>query len=346
LPSFSQPNYNITRLQRSSGILDFDSLLDVNRTADISNTPFLVNTDTYPSIYNSQLDSSERAFAPAFIDRAIDIDSTYNLTCFGDNSRLYSNAKEFDGSEALNLTKEFCNDVISHKEEGNNLPPTVRTALWTKNFTRGYPLTNVNTSVHLGFAATSDPALYIQSRSIESLFEGNSTNAKVNHCGLLFEGIINRVSETDKRLSPPSIRKAQAWLTCQQCGSDSTKRKGGFIKLNDRIYGIHTVPENRPGPVPWPADYASLGELKCADYNATSYWRVAFSNKTDQATSQTLIPAPIPMTDTDRLSKLCTCWYSEHPFTADMFCKDPAGTCEELATNDMRAAAYWKRFIC
>jgi hypothetical protein len=203
LPSFSQPNYNITRLQRSSGILDFDSLLDVNRTADISNTPFLVNTDTYPSIYNSQLDFSERAFAPAFSDLAIDIDSTYNLTCFGDNSSLYSNVKEFDGNEALDLAEKFCNDVISHKEEGNNLPPTVRTALWTKNFTRDYPLTNVNTSVHLGFAATSDPALYIQSRSIESLFEGNVADAKFNHCGLLFEGIINRVSETDKRLSPP-----------------------------------------------------------------------------------------------------------------------------------------------
>jgi hypothetical protein len=125
-----------------------------------------------------------------------------------------------------------------------------------------------------------------------------------------------------------------------------TKRKGGFIKLNDRIYGIYTVPENRKTPVPWPTDYASLGELKCTDYNATSYWRVAFSNETHQAATQTLVPAPIVMTDTDQLSKLCTCWYSEHPFTADMFCKHPASTCEDLATNDMRVAAHWKGFIC
>jgi hypothetical protein len=72
-------------------------------------------------------------------------------------------------------------------------------------------------------------------------------------------------------------------LTSKKCDTDSTKRKGGSLKLNDIIYGVHTIPDNRGSSGPWITDYASLGELECADYNVTSYWRVASSNEKSRA---------------------------------------------------------------
>jgi hypothetical protein len=135
-------------------------------------------------------------------------------------------------------------------------------------------------------------------------------------------------------------------LTYKKCDTDSTKRKGGSLKLNDIIYGVHTIPDSRESSGPWITDYASLGEVECADYNVTSYWRVASFNEKSQAESHSLFAPPIAITDVDRLGKLCTCWYSEHPFTADMFCKDLAGLCEDLARNDKRVAAGWKEFVC
>jgi hypothetical protein len=135
-------------------------------------------------------------------------------------------------------------------------------------------------------------------------------------------------------------------LTYKKCDTDSTKRKGGSLKLNGIIYGVHTIPDSRESSGPWITDYASLGEVECADYNVTSYWRVASFNEKSQAESHSLFAPPIAITDVDRLGKLCTCWYSEHPFTADMFCKDLAGLCEDLARNDKRVAAGWKEFVC
>ncbi|RYN53182.1 hypothetical protein AA0118_g9748 [Alternaria tenuissima] len=321
-PTFSQTYYNATRLQSSTGTFDPNNILDINWKADISHTPFLKNIDTYPSTYSSELARWESEFTPAFQDSLVNIDATYNHTCFGDTTSSHPEANYFDGYEALDFARTFCEDIVAHREEGNDLPSTVRAALWTKNFTRQYTLKKTNPGMHLGFAVTGDPASYIESRNADWLFEGPDISANVDHCVLTYKDIISH------------------------CDTDSTKRKGGSLKLNDIIYGVHTIPSNRESSDPWITDYSSLGELECADYNITSYWRVASFNEKLRAESHSLLAPPIAITDADRLSKLCTCWYSEHPLTADMFCKDPAGSCEELARNDKRVAAGWKEFVC
>jgi hypothetical protein len=55
---------------------------------------------------------------------------------------------------------------------------------------------------------------------------------------------------------------------------------------------------------------------------------------------------PVSITDKDKLEKLCSCWYSAYPFTADLFCKGSASKCEDLATKDDRKAAVWDDFVC
>ncbi|KAH8622161.1 hypothetical protein IG631_23267 [Alternaria alternata] len=326
-PPFSQTYYNATRLQNSTETFDPNNILDIYRKADISHTPFLKNIDTYPSTYSSELARWESKFTLASQDLLINIDATYDRNCFGDTTNSHPEANYFDGYEALDFARTFCEDIVARREEGNDLPSTVRAALWTKNFTRQYTLTKINPGMHLGFAVTGDPASYIESRSADWLFEGPEISANVDHCVLTYKDIISHV---------------RTLLTFKKCDTDSTKRKGGSIKLNDIIYGVHTIPDDRGSSGPWITDYASLGELECADYNITSYWRIASFNEKSRVKSHSLLAPPIAITDADRLSKLCTCWYSEHPFTADMFCKDPAGSCEDLARNDKRVAAVRK----
>lgn len=194
-PTFSQTYYNATRLQSSTGTFDPNNILDIDRKADISHTPFLKDIDTYPSTYSSELARWESEFTPAFQDSLIDIDATYDRTCFGDTTSSHPEANYFDGYEALDFARTFCEDIVAHREEGNDPPSTVRAALWTRNFTRQYTLTKANPDMHLGFAVTGDPASYIESRSTDWLFEGPDISANVDHCVLTYKDIISHVSE-------------------------------------------------------------------------------------------------------------------------------------------------------
>ncbi|RYN79512.1 hypothetical protein AA0117_g3493 [Alternaria alternata] len=194
-PTSSQTYYNATRLQSSTGTFDPNNILDSNRKADISHTPFLKNIGTYPSTYSSELARWESEFTPAFQDLLINIDATYDRTCFSDTTSSHPEANYFDGYEALDFAKTFCEDIVAHREEGNGLPSTVRAALWTKNFTRQYTLKKTNPGMHLGFAVTGDPASYIESRSADWLFEGPDISANVDHCVLTYKDVISHVSE-------------------------------------------------------------------------------------------------------------------------------------------------------
>lgn len=91
---------------------------------------------------------------------------------------------------------------------------------------------------------------------------------------------------------------------------------------------MFATPENRRASL----DKAiPLQTLNCAEYNATSYWRTA---------------DVVPSMQDPRLSKLCTCWYDEHTFVAEMFCKSAAGSCAALPAEQEKVWARDKGFNC
>ncbi|KAI4636788.1 hypothetical protein J4E93_010913 [Alternaria ventricosa] len=125
------------------------------------------------------------------------------------------------------------------------------------------------------------------------------------------------------------------------CDTDPTKRRGGVLKLNDRLYGVYVTPDEREDKLPWLTDYTALGDLKCANYNDTSNWHIKTSI---EGTSKT--ESPVDITDREKLGDICSCWYSAFPFTFDLFCKGSASKCEDLAKDDKRKAALWDDFAC
>jgi hypothetical protein len=145
-----------------------------------------------------------------------------------------------------------------------------------------------------------------------------------------------------------NLMKAEKQQTANptQCDTDMNNRKGGFIKLNDRIFAVHTTPRARADHRAVLSDYASLGEFKCAEYNATNYWRIASYPEAQSYKTSTLMPAPFKITETSKSSRLCSCWYTEHPFTAELFCKPSTGACADMTELRHEQAAVLKEYVC
>jgi hypothetical protein len=332
LHSFYQPNYKTSLLQPEQEVFDVGNELHADQKADITNSPFLV---TAPSnSVNNNENALIGASVAAWSGQLLNIDTSYNRTCFGQDPTQHPNAKDSNGDEAVELSRKFCGDIIYSWKDTTPIPPSVRDNALFQNTSREYTLKNVNEGTHLGFFAVADPASFIQARSAKQFFEGINDDSRVEHCVLTYKDIIRYVScRSDKPCN----------LTADylQCDTDVNKRRGGVLKLNDRLYGVYTTPDDRGSHLPWLTDYTSLDDLQCTDYNATSYWRIATSA---EHPADGIIPVAI--TDTDNLSKLCSCWYSAFPFTADLFCKGAAANCEDLAREDKRKAAFWDNFIC
>ncbi|KAI4933246.1 hypothetical protein J4E85_003651 [Alternaria conjuncta] len=310
----SQPNYNVSRLQPDKSI-HIENLLRADQKADITRMPYVKNMPDSPGTQKNL--QSIKAFGEAYKDQLVNMDANRDLTCFGKDSDNHPYAKDFDGNKAVEFAGQFCEDIIKTWDVATPVPPAVRDTSDFRNASRVYSLEGTNPESHLGFFAVADPALYIQPRNIRQFFEGATDEAKIDHCRLTYKDII------------------------RNCDTDATKRRGGVLKLNDRLYGVYTTPDDREGNLPWLTDYVPLGDLKCSDYNHTSYWRIATSI---EGTSDT--KAPVDITETERLRKICSCWYSAFPFTSDLFCKRSAPQCGDLETDDKRKAAVWDKFAC
>ncbi|KAI4906568.1 hypothetical protein J4E90_010462 [Alternaria incomplexa] len=311
----SQPNYDPSLLQPDRAEFDIGTELDEERKADILSAPY------YRELPDESVRGREASWIGTFVDahkdQLLNTDATKDRTCFGEGHAQYPNAKEFDGEEAVGFAQQFCEDIINSWDPATPIPPSVRDTADFRNASRAYKLTKTNADSHVGFFAVADPALFIQARPTWYFFEGATNDTKVDHCRLTYKDII------------------------RNCDTDATKRRGGVLKLNDRLYGVYVTPDEREDKLPWLTDYTALGDLKCANYNDTSNWHIKTSI---EGTSKT--ESPVDITERDKLSNICSCWYSAFPFTFDLFCKGSASKCEDLAADDKRKAALWDDFAC
>ncbi|KAH6857551.1 hypothetical protein B0T12DRAFT_139472 [Alternaria alternata] len=191
IPLLFQPNYQASRLQPDRNVFDVEASLDPDRRADITRVPYV------RSVPENSASTKEEVWAHAFSEatngQLLNIDTTYNRTCFGQNSNLHPYAKDFNGNEAVDLATTFCEDIIKDWDYATPIPPTVRDTSHFRNASREYPLTQVSAQAHLGFFAVADPATFIQPRSAKQFFEGGTDEAKVEHCKLTYKDIIKGV---------------------------------------------------------------------------------------------------------------------------------------------------------
>jgi hypothetical protein len=134
-----------------------------------------------------------QASSEATKDRLLNIDTTYNRTCFGQGPNQHPYAKDFNGNEAVDLATTFCEEVIEDWDDATPIPPTVLDTSRFRNSSREYSLTQISAQAHLGFFAVADPATFIQPRSAKQFFEGGTDEAKVEHCKLTYKDIIKGV---------------------------------------------------------------------------------------------------------------------------------------------------------
>ncbi|CAN9315272.1 unnamed protein product [Alternaria alternata] len=218
MPLLFQPNYQASRLQPDRNVFDAETSLDPDRKADITRVPYIRNVPVDSA--NAEEALWAQTFSEATKDRLLNIDTTYNRTCFGQDANQHPYAKDFNGNEAVHLATMFCEEVIKDWDDATPIPPTVRDTTRFRNASRAYPLTQVSAQAHLGFFAVADPATFIQPRSAKQFFEGGTDDAKVEHCKLTYKDII------------------------KGCDTDVQKRRGGVLKLNDRLYGVYTTPDD------------------------------------------------------------------------------------------------------
>ena len=191
MPLLFQPNYQASRLQPDRNVFDADTSLDPDRKADITRVPYVRTVPVNSA--NAKVAVWAQAFSEATKDRLLNIDTTYNRTCFGQDPNQHPYAKDFNGNEAVDLATTFCEEVIKDWDDATPIPPTVRDTSRFENASREYPLTQVSAQAHLGFFAVADPATFIQTRSAKQFFEGATDEAKVEHCKLTYKDIIKGV---------------------------------------------------------------------------------------------------------------------------------------------------------
>lgn len=130
----SQPNYDPSLLQPDKTDFDIESKLETERKAVITNVPFLKD------VPNNSAKEKEASWINAFVeahsDQLLNKDATYNRTCFDEDQTQYSNAKEFDGDEAVGFAQQFCEDIIKSWDETTPIPPSVRDTSDFRNASR------------------------------------------------------------------------------------------------------------------------------------------------------------------------------------------------------------------
>jgi hypothetical protein len=194
LRNLNQPDYDRSRLQPPKDVFDAESELPEDRKADITRVPFVRNVPSYPG--TDQESAWNSIFKETWRDQLINKDTRYNRTCFGDDKAQHPDAKEFDGNEAVELAKTFCEDVIKSGDDKTPIPPSVRDTSSFHNASRVYSLTKTSAGSHLGFFAVADPASFLQARNARQFFEGYGDDAKVNHCALTYKDVIHKVRYT------------------------------------------------------------------------------------------------------------------------------------------------------
>jgi len=188
--NYSQPNYDASRLQPDK-IVHVENLLDPNQKADITSMPYV---KTMPDNSGTRRETlSVITFAEAWKDQLINIDTSYNLTCFGKDPGQHPSAKDFDGEEAVEFAQEFCKDILKSADNKTPIPPSVRDTSDFRNASRVYTLKKTNAESHLGFFAVADPASFIEARHTWRFFEGNTEEARIDHCRLTYKDIIRNV---------------------------------------------------------------------------------------------------------------------------------------------------------
>jgi hypothetical protein len=194
LRNLNQPDYDRSRLQPPKDVFDAESELPADRKVDITRVPFVRNVPSNPG--TDQESAWYSSFMEALNNQLINKDTHYNRTCFGDDQAQHSSAKEFDGNEAVELAKTFCEDVIKSGDDKTPIPPSVRDTSPFHNASRVYSLTKTNAGSHLGFFAVADPASFLRARNAKQFFEGDGDDAKVNHCALTYKDVIHKVRYT------------------------------------------------------------------------------------------------------------------------------------------------------
>jgi hypothetical protein len=190
IPTLSQPNYNASRYQVGADVFDFADSLDPNRKADISSVPWLQNTTSFSHEYNNRLDLFYNTFAYAYQNDLVNIDTIKTTTCFGQETSRYPGAEAFNGNEALGYASMFCNGVVR-----TNLRYAVAsTVSGNLTFMVSLPPTRDPEGTWSSPQSPTLPPLS-KTESSSSFFEGDTDNAKVDHCVLTYKDIISHVSE-------------------------------------------------------------------------------------------------------------------------------------------------------
>jgi hypothetical protein len=127
-------NYNKPRLQPDPNDFDVDQELEPDRKADIIRAPFVIDVPSNPGTDKSTLFNN--ASTEASKDDLFNIDKSYDLNCFSKYSNQHPYAKDFDGYEAVNMARTFCEDIVKSGADTTPAPPTVRDTSQFNNASR------------------------------------------------------------------------------------------------------------------------------------------------------------------------------------------------------------------
>ncbi|KAF1847219.1 uncharacterized protein K460DRAFT_55538 [Cucurbitaria berberidis CBS 394.84] len=304
----SQPRYNKSRYQLDLGTYNPRDRLG-NSAVDLSNSSWLQQESSYPEGWHKQRNDFLQEWTSAWDNVSLNMDTKRTHVCFknGNNaSTPYGSidSQPFDATEAAELALKFCNETVRQWMKITVYPSVLTAAKKAIDLSVWHQTGRKNSTNEMNFFWTADPNKFLSARAVGRLFEGRSDDDKIQHCHATYKYIM------------------------EQCDKDSPDKYGGYITLNDRIYAAFVTPASHRASR---NNIAPMSTFKCAEYNATSYWRAAASIQSMQDT---------------RLSKLCTCWYDDYTFAAEMFCRPAAGDCVTLVKEENRVWAKDRGYNC
>ncbi|CAO2655425.1 Nn.00g104890.m01.CDS01 [Neocucurbitaria sp. VM-36] len=305
--SVSQPSYNRSRYQPNVTFSEPPEVLGES-AVDLTKTSWLQTDDSFSAGWIKQRNDFLDELKYAWGNGSLDMDTKRTLTCFKNGTTTHDTYGLHD-IQPFNVT-QGADAAVFFCERFRN---------WT--FKPVYPTVHNITET----ALIQDSILDYES--------GNKTNA-MNFLWLpdpdsflverpmrsLFEG----VTDADRVRHCHMTYK----FIMNECDKGRPDGYGGIVKLNDRIYAALALPSSHNITR---QEITPVNNFKCTEYNATSYWRTADA---------------IHSMQDPKLSKLCTCWYDDHTFAAQMFCKPTTGDCASLRTDENIVSTKGKDFNC